>query len=308
MGVVDDRHDFGGEWTEVKLAALDAYSHFYTTALKNQSFELWYIDPFAGTGARIAKKDVGGLFDGRPSEVEEETKAGSARRALGVEPPFKHLVLMDRRPTHFRALESLREEFSDRDIRVIKGDANDNIDLIFRNPPWRNHASSAAQRALVFLDPYGMNVRWETLLTLATSRQADVWYLVNLKGVVQQLAHNHAALDEHKRRALSTFFGTNDWEGEFYRFREQSTDLFNLPSATGYRAASREEIANFYRRRLETLFCYVSTPLGLKVKGQEDYFQLYCMSNNNRAKDLISRGAESVIKRLARASRHKSDP
>ena len=42
--------DFGGPWTEQKLKILERYLDAYTTALKNQRFELVYIDAFAGTG------------------------------------------------------------------------------------------------------------------------------------------------------------------------------------------------------------------------------------------------------------------
>ena len=42
---------FGGPWTEAKLTILERYLDFYTTALKNQSFRLLYIDAFAGSGA-----------------------------------------------------------------------------------------------------------------------------------------------------------------------------------------------------------------------------------------------------------------
>jgi len=76
------------------------------------------------------------------------------------------------------------------------------------------------------------------------------------------------------------------------------------------RKDTRPEIEAFHRRRLETLFRYVSDPLPLAVGGVEDYFLLYCMSNNpsDRARGLIARGAESVIKKYRQASRHRSDP
>lgn len=305
-----DRHEFGGPWTEVKLDAIGEYSKFFTVALRNQDFELWYIDAFAGTGSRTAKHETGGLLEGGPIGVREEILAGSARRAIEVQPIFHHLVLMDRRPSHYRALCALAAEHPSRDIRVLKGDANDKIHEVISAPPWRSHPRAWAQRALVFLDPYGMTVRWPTLEALAATKRADVWYLVNLKGVVQQLAHDHAALDEVKRRSLSEFFGTPKWEGEFYKFSEGNSDLFSaMCPERGQRAATKEDVAGYYRQRLGTLFGYVSTPLSLRVKAQDDYFQLYCMSNNEseKARALIARGAEAVIAKHAKASRHKSD-
>ncbi|MEJ7933639.1 three-Cys-motif partner protein TcmP [Sphingobium sp. AN558] len=306
----DDRHDFGGPWTELKLNALDEYSQFFTVALKNQKFELWYIDPFAGTGTRVAKKQTGGLLEGVPVAIEEEILAGSARRALSVTPHFHHLVLSDRRPKHFKALCALAEEHPDRDIRPFNTDANDQIKRLFTSPPWMDSPKSSAQRALVFLDPYGMNVQWETLELLAKSQRADVWMLVNLKAVCQQLAHDHDRLDQSKRNALSKFFGTNEWEDQFYKFSDNQRDLFSIqPRQSGHRSVSRTDVARFYRLRLNTRFKYVSEPLPLKVNSQESYFQLYCMSNNpsHSARSLIARGAEAVIKKYKLASHRRYD-
>jgi len=41
---------YGGPWTNIKADVLRSYLGFFTTAFKNQGFELWYIDGFAGTG------------------------------------------------------------------------------------------------------------------------------------------------------------------------------------------------------------------------------------------------------------------
>ena len=50
-----NQHIFGGVWTEQKLERVAKYLRAYTTALKNQPFELLYIDAFAGTGYRATK-------------------------------------------------------------------------------------------------------------------------------------------------------------------------------------------------------------------------------------------------------------
>jgi hypothetical protein len=79
-------HGFGGPWTEEKLDRVTRYLQAYTTALKNQPFQLMYIDAFAGTGYRASKRKgqtVRGFFP----QMTELVK-GSARRALDVDPPF----------------------------------------------------------------------------------------------------------------------------------------------------------------------------------------------------------------------------
>lgn len=41
---------FGGRWTLEKLDILERYLDAYTNALRNQDFQLVYVDAFAGTG------------------------------------------------------------------------------------------------------------------------------------------------------------------------------------------------------------------------------------------------------------------
>ena len=66
------RHDYGGLWTREKLKALENYSNFFTTALKNIGFKLHYADAFAGTGEQHLK-----LQDGQDLLFPEEDFEGS---------------------------------------------------------------------------------------------------------------------------------------------------------------------------------------------------------------------------------------
>ena len=43
-----DRFDFGGSWTDEKLERVRKYLAAYVIALKRKSFELHYVDAFAG--------------------------------------------------------------------------------------------------------------------------------------------------------------------------------------------------------------------------------------------------------------------
>ena len=81
-------HMFGGLWTEEKLDKVTKYLQAYTTALKNQPFQLMYIDAFAGTGYRASKRSgqtARGFF---PLPQMTELAKGSARRALDIQPAF----------------------------------------------------------------------------------------------------------------------------------------------------------------------------------------------------------------------------
>jgi len=297
--MVNTPHYFGGVWTELKLEAIGAYSRFFTGALKATDFDLWYIDPFAGTGSREEMRRTGGLLaDSQPME-ESISHPGSAARALSVHPPFHHFVFGDERKDRRDALTELRDKYPGKDIRIV-GDANPVLQMLFGEAPLAKGAMGrGSARAFVFLDPYGISVKWATLQVLANSERADVWFLVNLKAAVQQLCRDHAALDAHKRSALYECFGTHEWESQFYEFDNRQGHLFSdEPDTRGFRSVDKSAVAAYHRKRLETLFAYVSDPLPISVGAHDDYFLLYCMSNNPypKARALIAKGASWVIK------------
>lgn len=301
------KHEFGGTWTEVKLAAISAYSKFFTSAIGSK-FDLWYVDPFAGTGERVETELTGGLFDGTPLTEIERTYPGSASRALTLSPPFNHYRFGDTNPVHVSALRELCSRFPSKDTQVISDDANSFIQREFRSTLWKaNDFAFGSPRALVFLDPYGLEVKWETLRCLAECQKADVWFLANLGGAVRQLCHDHSKLDASKRNALGEYFGTASWEEEFYEV-QNNTDMFGDLFSNISRKATKADVAAFHRKRLETIFVgYASDPLPLAVGNVDDYFLLYCMSNNPfpNARALIKKGADWVIKSYKQASRHK---
>lgn len=309
-------HRFGGAWTELKVRAIGDYLAFYTRALQRRPtadtpFQKWYVDAFAGSGERTEERTVGGLLEGQPTRRERFQLEGSARRALKVEPPFQHYVFIEANQRRFRALEKLREEFPAADIRCRCGDANIELEKLFASSPWiKGSRQASLQRAVVFLDPYGMNVRWSTLTLLAETQRVDVWYLFPLHAALRQLAHRHGAVDASKRAALTEVFGTENWEEEFYHAVEESRDLFDLERAPRERVADPDKVESYARRRLQSIFTFVSEPIPLLARGGLRQFSLFLATGNNspHAIDLIKRGVAAQVKKYGRlASHHRSD-
>lgn len=297
-------NSFGGPWTEIKLDAIGEYLKFYQNALKNQVFETWYIDAFAGTGDRHAKVMSGGLLEGTPSKEEVQILDGSARRALQIDPAFDHYWFAEQHRGRQKVLAGLQGEYP-QDIRIFPGEANEGLRTLFNSPPWIG-ARANLQRAVVFLDPFGMSVGFDTLEMLANTRRVDVWYLFPRAAVIQQLANDHDALDPGKRASLARVFGCDDWEERFYQAQPAQADLFGGPPTRAViRMANGSEIAAFMRERFGKVFAYVSAPLPLMINGH-DFFELYCLSNNVRAISLIKRGVDHVLQKYVPASRRTS--
>lgn len=309
MGTLGEQgHQFGGVWTELKLDAVHYYLGFFTKVLKTKPFDLWYIDAFAGSGTRIEMRERGGLFEGTPVETTTEQLAGSVMRALSVDPPFKRHVFIEGNAARFRELEAIRKENPAKLIECRHGDANTELRSIFANEPWSTQIGGRGNhRAVAFLDPYGMNVAWETLKMLANTRAVDVWYLFPLQAVTRQLSGDLDKVDTHKQDRLDDIFGTANWRRELYETRVV-TDLFAQTFNTSTRSVSQPQIETYARRRLETLFRYVSEPLPLIADGRGHLFSLFCLSNSasDKAIELIEKGVRSTLKKFGPASHHMS--
>jgi three-Cys-motif partner protein len=300
-------HRFGGVWTELKLDAVHYYLGFFTRVLK-KPFELWYIDAFAGSGSRTEMVERGGLLEGTPIEMATAQLAGSVMRALSVEPPFNRHIFIEGNTARFRELEAIRDETPDKRIECRHGDANNELCSIFTSQPWSKQiAGKGYHRAVVFLDPYGMNVEWDTLQLLANTQAVDVWYLFPLQAVTRQLSGVLDKVDSYKQDRLDSIFGTPNWRDELYK-TQVFTDLFAETISTATRNVTQQQIEAYSRKRLGTLFRYVSEPLPLIAEGRGHLFSLFCLSNSSsdKAIDLIKKGVRSTLNKFGSASRRKS--
>ena len=296
---------FGGAWTELKLDAVNYYLNFYVDVLKDKPkpqkpFELWYIDAFAGSGSRRVARTTGGIFENEPLGQESVDLAGSVLRALDVSPPFKQLVFIEENAARYRSLVAIAAANPSRHITPLHGDANAKLREIFDRQPWcdqdRNRGS---HRAVVFLDPFGMSVKWETLKLLADTGAADVWYLFPTGAVNRQLAGNLDKVDSHKQRALDEAFGTQTWRNEIYEQHSSST-LFDEVHTVSNKTFTVNDIEGYAHKRLRTIFRYVSKPLPLFNNRESKIFSLFCLTNtpSDKALGLITKGVNSVLKKF----------
>lgn len=292
-------HRFGGAWTELKLDAVQYYLECYTNALSRR-FDIWYIDAFAGTGSRTAEVEIGGLWEGTPIEVREETFAGSARRALSVDPPLKHFVFIEKDPGRVRALTKLRAEYSQRDIRVLTGDANAELRSLISGSPW-NRSVQGDARGVVFLDPYALDVEWQTLVALAKTRVLDVWYLFPIRDVTRQLARKASRIGPKEKRLDLVLWET--WREDLYsppplNREDQRTFDFAPQQSDDERDATMKGIELWARRRLQDQFGYVSEPLQiLTAPGRQAFSLFLAVSSTSPAALALARQFATYVMR-----------
>jgi three-Cys-motif partner protein len=182
-----------GPWAKEKLDALGQYLGFYTTVLKNQRRWLRgtiFVDAFAGPGlARVRTKGKEAerphLFgrEFKPDTAEIEFLKGSPRVALDIANPFSTYIFIDRDPSRIAELTALKAEYSKTHmISIREGDANTVLrERISSNIDWKHH------RAVVFLDPFGMQVPWSTTELLARTKAVEVIINFPLGMAIQRL-------------------------------------------------------------------------------------------------------------------------
>ncbi len=270
-------HRFGGDWTTQKLKVVADYLHSYTKALKKQPFRKAFIDAFAGTGYRDIRRDdkpasaQSLLFPDLAEEEPQELLDGSARLALKTRPAFDSYIFIERSPTRCTHLEDLKSEFPDQanKIRVQQGDANEQIQALCR----KNWDSN---RAVLFLDPYGMQVEWKTIEAIASTKAIDLWLLFPLGIGVNRLLTKSGDIPDSWRQRLNILLGTDDWYDEFYRV-QTSEDLFGNVLETPIKE-KMEIIGRYFNSRLKEIFAGVAEPPGVLRNSANNPLYLLCFA------------------------------
>lgn len=284
-------HAFGNVSTDLKLSMIESYLQAFTTALRPQFSELWYIDAFAGTGERVVRQQAipDDLLPGADERIER--RRGSARIALEVEPHFDRVVFMERKKVYCLALQRLKEQYPGRSIDIVRGDANQTIVDAIREIRW------AGKRAVMFLDPYGMELNWTTLEKIRATEAIDVWYLVSLAGLFRQATRDPSKLDERKRAAITRMLGTDEWYDAWYN-APKKVDLLGEFDEMHQRTADVEEIETFVGNRLKSLFPKVLKPMRLKNDRGVPMFSLFLAISNPAPKaiGLATRIGNSILK------------
>jgi three-Cys-motif partner protein len=287
---------FGNTWTQDKLERVSKYLHAYSKIMSRLNFQYAYIDGFAGTGYRELKLDGRKLEGNLLPEIEvpevEAFLAGSARIALKVEPAFKKYIFIEKCPKKAAELERLRDEFHEKqnDILVRQYEANEYLQKICLKPIWKDH------RAVLFIDPFGMQLSWETLKAVASTKAIDTWILFPV-GAVNRLLKRNGEIPDSWRHRLDTMFGASDWYDVFFP-RPQDTLFSDID--TRRKQADMKAIGNYFNDRLTSIFADVApNPYTLRnTQGAPLFLLCFAIANPEpKAKKLALKIAQDILKR-----------
>jgi three-Cys-motif partner protein len=244
-------HLFGGDWTTDKLERVRKYLVAYATIMRRQRFRYAYIDAFAGSGYRGGQRSELIQVSIIPELTESDSvgfQDGSARIALQVEPRFNKYIFIELDPARYIDLQELKREFPDKaeDIILVNAEANTYIQERCAKD-W----IKTRRRAVLFLDPYGMQVDWKTIEAIAKTKAIDLWILFPLSAATRMLPKSGVIVDSWRKK-LDRMFGATDWYDTFYRA--------NVFQGFFGEQTSMEKVANFdiigkyFVERLKTVF------------------------------------------------------
>ncbi len=291
------KHSFGGSWTEDKLKRVEKYLKAYATIMNKMNYRFAYIDAFAGTGYREEKKDKShqqiSLFQQNDIKEIETYSEGSARIAMQIKPSFDKYIFIEKSKKYFNELQRLKKDFPEKSqqIQLINADANTYISELCNNYKWQNH------RAVLFLDPYGMQVEWETIKAIADTEAIDLWYLFPLGvGVNRLLKKDSSKIPDSWKLKLTDILGTNKWEKAFYANSEIQT-LWEKGNIL-IKDADFEKITKFILNRLKSIFAGVANnPLLLRNSKNNPLYLLCFASGNPKGAETAIKIAQDILKR-----------
>jgi len=295
---------FGGKHTKIKLDAVQKYLSAYTIALSKQNFELIYFDAFAGTGSidfgekgRRDDKQLQFLQDDFVyANVEEvgEFSDGSARRALQIPRKFDKYIFVEKNRNKVQLLQELKIEFQSMAsrIHVRHGDANIELIEFCENTDW------SKSRSVVFLDPFGSQVHYDTIIRIAQTQAIDLWYLFpSGLSVFRQISREGKTTPEQKD-SIDRILGSSNWKTEWIT-TEPQFDLLVDERIIGKKQVEVDDISRFIINRMKRDFGgrVLDKWLPLGQGGAHWYSLMFAWANPSPRARLAAKLAQHVMTR-----------
>ena len=175
---------------------------------------------------------------------------GSAVRALQIGTPFDRYILNDAKLKNARSLQAVVDEqfphLSDR-VTIMRADANQALVELCRDTNWRE------TRAVVFLDPFGLQLDFSMVLELGRTEAIDLWYLVPVFGMSRQIRSDGSILEPGGSR-IDAILGTDKWRQNVAVQETGGADLFGEVQPSVRKVANSEWFESVAIKQLGTAF------------------------------------------------------
>jgi three-Cys-motif partner protein len=262
------KYDEIGYWSELKLDIVREYAGTYSRILnaqQNPTLYHLYIDAFAGAGVHISKR-TGDFIKGSPLN------------ALLLKPPFReyHLIDLDRGKVDL--LKTMAAAYPEMNVHIHEGDCNEILlRKVFPRARFKDY-----RRALCLLDPYGLHLNWDVLLTAGQMKSIEVFLNFPVADMNRNvLWKNPERVDPEQAVRMTAFWGDATWREVAY---DTTSNLFGYEEK-----ASNEEIAQAFQKRLNKVagFKYVPEPIPMRNSKGAIIYYLFFASQKPAAESIV---------------------
>jgi three-Cys-motif partner protein len=263
---MSEEFDEIGSWSEIKLDIVRDYAATYSRIISAQqkpSFYHLYIDAFAGAGLNVSRS-TGDYVPGSPLN------------ALLISPSFMEYHLID---LNSAKADSLRALTSDNTrVHVHEGDCNQILLRdVFPKAKYEDYC-----RALCLLDPYGLHLNWDVILTAGQMRSVEIFLNFPVEDMNRNvLWRNPDKVCQRQFARMTAFWGDDSWRQIAY---DTTRNLFGFPMKQ-----SISIIAEAFRERLRKVagFGYVPTPIPMCNSVNAVVYYLFFASHKPVAANIV---------------------
>jgi len=241
-----------GPWAEDKYRRVGMYAEMFATGMKNLWDRRVYLDLFAGPGH---------------SKVRGTNKAVLASPLIALQLPdrFDKYIFADEYPDALEALKArVARVTSPPDASFIQGDANTIVERVIKELPKNQKTLS-----FCFLDPYRLNIHFDTVRRLADQGPVDFLILLALYVDANRNERTYVA-DENQ--TIDAFLGDSSWREAWEAARKAGQTIV-------------EFLAKEYAARMTRLgYLPVSLDRMVKVRTHNKRLPLYYLAFFSRHK------------------------
>lgn len=190
-------HD-GHIWSEEKYKLVGGYCEMFTRGMRKNWEQLVYIDLYSGPGY---------------CRIKENSKIlkSSPLIALSLPIPFDKYIFCDSDALSISALEKrISLSYPGKDTLCIHADANVAIEDIKSLIP--HHGPNNKVLTFCFIDPYDLNINFDTIKVLTKNKLVDV---LILQAYFMDANRNYDNYIKDDNEKISKYLGFDDWRNKY---------------------------------------------------------------------------------------------
>jgi three-Cys-motif partner protein len=196
-----------GPWAEKKYRVLYNYMQMFSSGMKKLWDKRVYVDLYAGCGC-VKVEGSGKVLKGSPL------------LALSVSHPFDKYIFCekgdDKNPWQINTLKSRIGKLSiGKDVEIVEGDCNENIDEIISKIP-KKHGQKVL--TFCFVDPFSLNLHFDTLEKLAIKHRVDFLVLLAL---MMDANRNVVHYEKEESEKIDLFLDEPKWRDRWNAIKTQ---------------------------------------------------------------------------------------